>query len=421
MANSAQSSSLALCGRLRTHLILTFACAVIIMVQPAQAQTFSVLHTFMGGADGGNPNAGVTVDSPGLLYGTTYNWGSSACANGCGVAFELRDRNSHWILNPLYEFNGSDGAHPTAGIAEFNGIPYGTTNAGGSAGDGTVYQLRPKPTPCKTAICYWNESLLHSFTGRPDGANPGFGNVTFDGAGNMYGTTSYGGAFNCGSVWELAPSGGGWTERVLYSFLGGNDGCAPESGVVFDSAGNLYGNTWADGSGLVGTVYELSPRNGSWVETILYNFPDGAGRPFGTLIMGGSGNLYGTTVSSVYELSPLNGGWNYSVVYNFNSCDLYAGVTLGPDGNLYGVCSGAVNGGGSVFEMPPNCNQSCTPNYLHNFNFSDGAGQMGPVVFDASGNLYGTAFYGGYTGFPCGAYGCGTIWEIAGAADTPRH
>lgn len=287
--------------------------------------------------------------------------------------------------------------------------------------------MRPQPTPCKTVICHWNETVLHSFTGGPDdGAQPAYGNVTVDHAGNVYGTTSIGGPADCGTAWKLAPSGGGWTESILYGFnAGANDGCEPESGVILDTAGNLFGNTWG-GGGLVGigTVYQLVPQSGSWLENILISFQSGGpGRPYGTLIMDASGNLYGTAITGgVYELSPANGGWTFSLVYDFSSCLIQAGVTLGPDGDLYGACEqgGAGNTYGWVFKMPPNCNQTCTPTNLHNFNFTDGANPFGPVVFDASGNLYGTTAHGGYTGSPCGTGGCGTAWEIAGAADTPR-
>ena len=150
----------------------------------------------------------------------------------------------------------------------------------------------------------------------------------------------------CGSYhyWETD----GWRVLCLNFGQTPNDGCSPESGVIFDTAGNLYGTTWSGGTGLVGTVYELTPQNGSWVKKILYNFPDGEGRPFGTPIMDSSGNLYGTIIDSVYKLSPVNGGWNYSTVYTFASCAFNAGVTLGPDGNLYGACYGGIVGYGGV-------------------------------------------------------------------------
>lgn len=191
--------------------------------------------------------------------------------------------------------------------------------------------------------------------------------------------------------------------------------------MIFDSAGNLYGNTWGNFTQGNGSIYELSPHNGRWIETILYTFPSGEGRPFGALIMDSSGNLYGTSLNEVYELSPVNGGWTFSVVYNFFSCEINAGVTLGPDGDLYGVCQRGPGNDGSVFKMPANCNQTCTPSDLHDFSFSDGSQPFGPVVFDANGNLYGTTYYGAYTGFPCGFSGCGVIWEIAGATEAPRH
>jgi uncharacterized repeat protein (TIGR03803 family) len=252
-----------------------------------------------------------------------------------------------------------------------------------------------------------------------------YGNVTLDHAGSIYGTTERGGTFDLGTVWKLTPSGGGWTESILYSFSGGqhNDGDSPMSGVIFDAAGNLYGTTW-DGGGPVGigTAYQLVPQSGTWVENILFRFPNGGpGRPASTLIMDSTGNLFGTTFNDVFELSPVNGGWTFSVVYDFN-CEMSAGVTLGPDGNLYGVCEHGPNTyDGSVFKLPPDCNQICTPVNLHDFNFTDGAYPYGPVVFDASGNLYGTTANGAYTGSPCGTNGCGVIWEIAGVADTPRQ
>ena len=426
MTSQVQSSTLLRSGNLSvTNLILALGCALVLMARPVEAQTFSVLHTFTGGSDGGIPYSGLTFDSPGLLYGTTSIGGNAAaCPNGCGVAFQLKQRNSQWTLNPLYQFNNLDGATPLAGVTDVNGVLYGTTFKGGSAGDGTVYELRPTPTACKTVICYWNETVLHSFSGRPDdGANPTYGNVTLDHAGNIYGTTQIGGPVDCGTVWKLAPSGGGWTESILYGFNGGvNDGCAPLSGVIFDAAGNLYGNTDGGGGPVgIGTIYQLVPHNGTWTENILISFQSGGpGRPSGTLIVDSSGNLYGTTFNDVYELSPVNGGWTFSVVYNF-SCEIQAGVTLGPDGNLYGACERGPGNGGSIFKLPPDCNQTCTPIDLHDFQFSDGSGPMGPVVFDASGNLFGTTYNGGYTGSPCGTTGCGVIWEIAGAADTPRH
>ena len=141
-----------------------------------------------------------------------------------------------------------------------------------------------------------------------------------------------------------------------------------------------------------------------------------------------SGNLYGTTEDAgpngggtVFELSAST-GFTLSVVYGFSSCNPWAGVTLGPDGNLYGVCGGGgAYGYGWVFEVPPNCNQTCTPIDLYDFNDSYGAYPNGPVAFDASGNLYGTTEGGGNMGSGCSDYGCGVVWELAGVTGDPQH
>lgn len=235
----------------------------------------------------------------------------------------------------------------------------------------------------------------------------------------MYGTAGDFGAFNCGVVWQMVPSNGGWTESVLYNFTGGTDGCAPFSGVVFDTAGRLYGTT-EGGSGL-GTIYQLVPSNGGWVENTLIELDATTGtHPYGTLIVDQSGNFYGTAPGegpngggTVFELSPSNGGWAFSLVYAFSSCGPETGVTLGPDGNLYGACGeGGTNAGGWVYEMPRNCNQTCTPNDLHDFNGIDGGEPVGPLVFDASGNLYGTTFEGGIGDCTGGSGGCGVVWEV---------
>jgi len=393
-------------------LVCTMILATTIL---AHSQTFSVLHYFTGASDGGNPTSGVTVAAPGTLYGT---------AAIPGAAFRLTERASGWTLDPLHDFTGgSNGDTPYSGLVIGpNGALYGTTNAGGF-GVGIVYELRPPATACNTAICNWNETVIHAFTGNiGDGGFPGYGNVTFDQAGNMYGTTSLNGTADCGVVWKLAPSSGGWTESVLYDFAGGTNGCNPESGVVFDAAGNLYGTTACDflcqGTG---TVFQLVPSNGGWTENplMVLNATTGT-HPWGTLIADQSGNFYGTATEegpngggTVFELSPSDGGWTFSLVYSFSSCNPTAGVTLGADGNLYGACEGGgANADGWLFEMPRNCNQTCAPADLHDFSGTDGAGPIGPVVFDASGNLYGTTFEGGIGNCNGGSGGCGVVWEI---------
>jgi len=429
MRSYRSSTSILLCSLRRPAFVLAlFLALAMIAKHPVQAQSFTVLHYFTGGSDGANPVAGVTLGPAGTLYGTTYQGGT----NAEGVVFKLVQRGSGWTLNPLHEFARRDGAFPLAGVAiGQDGALYGTTYAGGSAQYGTVFKLTPPARGCQSIICYWNETVLHNFQGRPyDGANPQFGNVVFDAAGNIYGTTLNGngtGNEDCGTVWEVAVPGGMFSESVLYSFTGSSDGCHPAAGVIFDPAGNLYGNTQGTGSNNA-SVYELSPVNGSWMETTLGEQPQHIAPSYNPLIIDPSRNLYGTGYGynggepgGVYKVDPQHG---LSVVFLFQvgACRPYAGVTLGPDGNLYGVCQeGGTFGYGWVFEIPPNCDQTCTPNDLHDFSGSDGRYPDGNLVFDASGNLYGTTYGGGQMGNACSEYGCGVVWEMAGVANPLRH
>lgn len=399
--------------------LLMLCVLTAIASQPLQAQSFSVLHYFTGGDDGGNSTAGLTIGGNGTLYGT-----AGEAQGQSGTAFKLTQKGSGWTLNPLHDFTGgSDGVEPGSGLTIGpNGALYGTTVQGGF-GVGTIYELRPPANACKTAICYWNKTVLRAFTGNTgDGGFPGYGNVIFDQAGNMYGTASSNGTSDCGVVWRMAPSGGGWTESILYNFAGGSDGCNPESGVIFDAAGNLYGTTTCTSTcrGL-GTIFQLVPSNGGWTENVLMELNATTGsHPWGTLIMDGSGNLYGTATQdgpngggTVFELSPSNGGWNFSLVYAFTLCNPTAGLTLGPNGNLYGACeAGGTHAEGWIFEMPGNCNQSCTPTDLHDFSSTEGSNPLAPVSFDGSGNIYGTTFEGGSGDCIGGMSGCGSAWEI---------
>jgi uncharacterized repeat protein (TIGR03803 family) len=255
---------------------------------PAQAQTFKVLYNFTGGADGSRPVSPLTLDAAGNLYGTTLFGGvGGECTYNCGTVFKLSHKGSNWILNPLYDFSGSDGANPFSNGVIFgpDGTLYGATAGGGSAGGGVVYNLRPEPTACKTALCQWTETVLYNFQGWPagDGSEP-WGNLTFDKAGNLYAATNGGGyCQDCGTVFELTPSGSGWTESILYFFYY-QSGRIPDSSVIFDQSGNLYGTTSSGGTGDCdcGTVYELTPSGNGWTDTILYSFQggnDGAGPP----------------------------------------------------------------------------------------------------------------------------------------------
>ena len=402
-------------------LTVTILFALVVAATPAaQAQTFKVIHTFTG-PDGADAFAGVTLDAAGNLYGTTSE--KSESGGGPGTVFELKPSHGNWVLNNLFTFNGNDGYEPWSGVVFGpDGALYGTTFTGGS-GSGVVYSLRPAATACKTALCPWTETVLYQFNGGGDGADPAYGNLTFDRAGNLYGTTPYGGNSPCGwgLVFGLTPSNGGWTESVLYSFCGGNDGEFPFSGVILDEAGNLYGTTVLSGDGgcgegCWGTVYQLTPPGAGWKENTLYTFQDGTdgAEPYGGLIFDASGNLYGTTLlggsgygGTVFELSPAGGSWTFAVVYAFiGSGGPYSSLAMDGTGSLYGTTylDGAY-GQGNVFKLTPSSG-GWTYASLYDFTGgNDGAYPMGSPVLDKNGNIYGTTSAGG-------ANGKGVVFEI---------
>jgi len=218
-------------------------------------------------------------------------------------------------------------------------------------------------------------------------------------------------------VYQLTPSGGAWTETVLYEFTGvDGDGKIPMSGVIFDQAGNLYGTTYEGGSTGNGTVYELSPSANGWTERIIYNVTgngDGAG-PVGTLIRDRSGNLYGSTYfgnaaqgGTVFELSPTQSGWTYELIYAFTGQGgPDAALSMDAGGNLYGTTNrDGANLYGNVFELSPSSGGWTYRSLYHFIGGNDGFYPASNVIFDASGNLYGTAS-------PGGANGWGVTWEI---------
>ena len=270
------------------------------------ANNFKILHSFSASGDGALPMGPLSLDQAGNLYGTAQQGGS-----GNGTVFRLRQVQSNWVLNPLYSFSGNnDGADPVSGVTiSPNGILYGTAYWQGSDGLGTVFSLKPPPQAPRSALEGWSETVLHSFAGGNDGVYP-YSNLVFDPAGNLYGTTLTGGNGD-GVVFQLTPNGaGGWTEKILYSFGGGNDGANPYAGVVFDQLGNLYGTTWVGGNGFCsgfrpncGTVFQLTPSAGGWTENVIYNFQNGSdgADPAGGLIVDASGNLYGTTTTGTHS------------------------------------------------------------------------------------------------------------------------
>jgi uncharacterized repeat protein (TIGR03803 family) len=426
ITSTAANAALAI---LLTLLFLMFLLLFMTLTaQPAQGQTFAVIHSFTG-TDGANPFAGLTMDASGNLYGTTLNGGTGYN----GTVFKLRHAGSGWVLATLYSFPGGDnGSQPTAGVTiGKEGSLYGTTFSGGlypcgqpSVDCGVVFNLKPPATAPRSALYSWNETLLYSFTGGADGGYPN-GDLTFDRAGNIYGTDGWGGYEGYGSggaVFELTRSGDTWTETTLYSPTNNGDGQTPSGGVIFDNSGNMYGVFVGGGPNGGGAVYEISPSGSGWNMQYLYAFAGQSGgpAPIGGLMFDPHGNLFGTTAAGgtngggmVFQLVPGSSGWTFNLLYSFPSPTCTTGA-CGPQdrlvmdgaGNLYGTTwGGGAYGFGSVFKLSPS-GSGWTYASLHDFTGgSDGAKAKSNVVLDAQGNLYGTAAYGGMNGD-------GVVWEI---------
>lgn len=380
----------------------------------AQAQTFTVLHSFTRLPTGFAPYAGLVTGATGSLYGTTND-----NFNG-GSAYRVTHGQSGWVVSTLTEFHhdgngyaphsrltlGPDGA--LYGTAEYGGTPGGC----GGSGCGAIFRLNPSAAYSRTTI--------YRFSG-PDGYWP-FGELTFDRAGNIFGTTTNGGPLSGGTVFELVRNGSQWTQSVIYSFDGVSGGNQPWAGVIFDPAGNLYGTTNTGGSDcLCGVVYELSPSAGGWSYRELHEFhgsADGAWPEY-SLIVDAAGNLYGTTSDrgpiggsgTVFELSPSGDNWNLSTIYGFSGGDgSYpgpdGGVIMDASGNLYGTTyAEGFYGLGSVFKLTPT-GSGWVYDPLYDFQpYQGGQYPIGNLLLDANGNLFGTASQGG-------DYGGGTVWEI---------
>jgi uncharacterized repeat protein (TIGR03803 family) len=357
------------------------ACGAVYELNTAGQQ--AVLFSFPSTVDGFYPEAGLVRDSAGNLYGTTSSGGTA----DAGVVYELTAKGQETVL---YTFTGAaDGGNPYAGlILDPAGNLYGTTYRGGTAGLGVVYKL-------DTA---GNETVLHSFTGGTDGNNPIAG-VIRDSAGNLYGTTPYGGAANAGVVFKLDATG---QETVLYSFTGGADGNLPRAGVIRDSAGNLYGTTSYGGVGTAsaGVVYKLDPTGH---ETVLYSFTDGAdgGFPSAGVVGDSAGNLYGTADGGgpaasgvVYKLDAAG---QETVLYSFtggvDGGYPGTGVVLDSAGNLYGT---TYLGGAADYGVVYKLDTGGQETVLHSFTGeADGSYPEAGVIVDSAGNLYGTTGIGG--------------------------
>ncbi len=351
--------------------------------------------------EGAKPSASVIMDSSGNLYGTASNGGASSA----GTVFELVHGTN--TITTLASFNGANGLNPLGTLfMDSSGNLYGTTQGGGAAGDGTVFEL---------AQGSGTITMLASFNGS-NGLHPE-GSVIFDSAGNLYGTTNAGGVSSDGTVFELAK--GSATITTLASFSGIN-GTTPNGDLIMDSAGNLYGTTGAGGASGEGTVFELAHGGGTISTLATFSGTNGSG-PNGGLLMDSSGNLYGVTYQggslgygTIFELAQGRGA--IITLGSFNGADgTYAGASLVMDrgGNLYGEAgAGGASGYGTVFEL---AHGSGTITAVVSFSGgTDGKSPIGGLIVDKSGNLYGTTSAGGAGGLP----GFGTIFELANPGTT---
>jgi uncharacterized repeat protein (TIGR03803 family) len=435
-----------------------FLCAVVALPAATfGAASESVLFSFPGVgifAGGANPESGLVKDAAGNLYGTTSAGGAFAC--NCGVVYMISPPASGsgvWSETILHTFQGypGDGGVPLANLTlDSAGNLFGTTLIGGAAQAGTVFELSP-PAPGQTL---WSESILYEFSGAEgDGQFP-YSSLLVDAAGNLYGSSFLGGSSNQGMAFELlAPTGGatGWSLRPLHSFAGGTDGANPISGLTVDSHGDLYGTTFTDGvSGITGgTVYELVPGGGVFTESVLHTFigatPGGAidgALPYGNLVLDSQGDIFGTTLAggggqiipgelsnagAVFELSPPSGGgsaWHETLIHSFNGDtgepattdgeSPYGGLIFDALGNLYGTTAqGGTNDYGTAFRLsrPAAGSTTWTQSVLHNFQgYPDGVGPYGSLLLGASGQLYGVTRNG--TSLSVNSAQIGTAFEI---------
>ncbi len=312
----------------------------------------TVLHGFLGGADGATPNGGLIEAGGNTLFGTTTGGG----AHGAGTVYSVQGTNE----TVLYSFAGGagDGATPLAGLlSDSKGNLYGTTSAGGPAGTGTVFELLA-PTS-KTGA--WTEKVLYSFAGGTDGATP-VGRVSLDSAGNVYGTTSLGGTNGYGTVFEL--QAGSWHETILHNFVNGNDGGTPYAGLVADKQGNFYGAATQGGVNGGGTVFELSPSQGGYTFSVPASVPGwGISGTFRDVLLDKNGVIYATThcdgngSGSIYELTRSGGVWTYTILFNFNgnTNGQYSISNLSRKGKTFfgTTIGGGANSAGTVYAFTP--------------------------------------------------------------------
>ncbi len=373
-----------------------------------QAQTGHILHSFTGSpGDGAGPQGLVAVDQAGNVYGSTpfgaNRGGICAALGGCGMVYRAVNRNGAFVYNPLYLFQGDDGAQPLAGVVVApNGVVYGTTLFGGGTGCGgngcgVVFKLTPPPMFCRMVFCSWDETVIYN----PSGSGPSgfFSTVMVDNAGNLYGESFSGGSFGSGTVYKLSPSGGGnYTVTTLYSFTGGADGGEPMSEVAMDAGGNIYGTAAFGGADGYGTVFKLVRSAGGYTFQLLYTFTGGSdgGIPQGSVVFDSAGNLYGASGDGggVFQITPSG---TYTLI-DTQAASLQAPISIDAAGNIYGTTyGGGQHDAGSVFKDTYS-GGTWTHNVIFSFGGTYGGLPLSDVGFDASGNMYVTSTFGGQGG-----------------------
>jgi uncharacterized repeat protein (TIGR03803 family) len=386
-------------------------------VHPASAQTETVLYDFTTGDGAVYPAGNLIMDSSGNLYGVSQS-------DTEGSVFELiPSSGGMWTLKILYEFKDlNDGIPAYDLVMDSAGNLYGTCLFGGTSYYGTVYELK------HISNGTWRKQVLHNFVNDGiDGNYPGAA-LIFDKAGNLYGTTQEGGLKNVGVVFELSPySGGtGWKEKILYSLPYKDIHYAVSNyPLSIDASGNLYGVTNIGGVNDAGYVFKLTPaKTGPWTFSTLYSFQavlsGPPADPDSGVVFDSAGNLYGATIlggaegsGTVYQLSPsADGTWREHDLFDFPSscspaCGPHIAVTVDAAGNIFGTASSS-GSQGAVYELSPDGNGTWNLSILHDFNGGDdGADPSVGSLLDVSGNLYGTTRSGG------GSKGRGVVYEIA--------
>ena len=394
----------------------------------SSGENFDIIHSFT--SEEGSPDAGLAFDRAGRVYGATGSGGSA----GLGLAYQIAPQGQSWTLNPLYSFlGGTNGQNPLPGIIGPDDALYGSAAGGNDCQDGQpcglIYRMTPAPTACLTALCSWIETVLYNFT-NAGGYDPN-SNLVYDRAGNLYGIALYGGVNGQGTVYELTPSAGSWTQTVLHDFTGGSDGGQPAS-LLLGQDGNLYGTTYAGGSsGGAGVLFQLVPSGGSWTENVIASYAPCSdpysGCPGARLIQESLGEFYGLnqynmyicrdgncywyTLGQIFKVSPSKDGWQITVLDD--TYDELCGGTwcYEPGGAAFNGL--AIDAAGQLYADLGTEEYCCQFGYVFKWT---GVNQEQQLVWFAgddfrdvelgpNGDLYGTT--GSCGGSP------GTVWQLS--------